>query len=173
MGAAEDCSAGTRGAGPGNLGGGRSKGSSLTGQQPSQETLKRKTCKRVEPFPPGQDTLPKSPPMSCTSSADTQNNFTGRLRPASARPNKAAGATWGSSDYPKHDEPVDPGSEGLANHADVFTFIIPGRNMTTLFINSPSMLPFPLLHTYTCHSLAVCYVTNCSTALLPSSGDRF
>lgn len=80
---------------------------------------------------------------------------------------------WESSDYPKHDESVDPGSEGLANHTDIFPFIIPNRNMTTLFINSPDTLPFPLLHTYTCRSLAVCYMTNCSTAFLPSSRGNF
>lgn len=44
----------------------------------------------------------------------------------------------GKPDYPRHDEPVDPGTDELANHKDIF-FIIPGRNMTTLFINSPDI----------------------------------
>lgn len=89
------------GVGPGNLGGGRGKGFRLTGRQPSQETLKRKTCKRVQPFPPGQDTLPKSPPTSCTSSAGTQNNFTGHPRSASMRPNKAAWRDLGKFRLPQ------------------------------------------------------------------------
>lgn len=45
----------------------------------------------------------------------------------------------GKPDYPRHDEPVDPGTDELANHKDIFPFIIPGKNRTTLFINSPDI----------------------------------
>lgn len=79
----------------------------------------------------------------------------------------------GKPDYPRHDEPVDPGSDELANHKDIFPFIIPGRNMVFLFINSPDILPFHLLHTHTCHSLTVDYGTNLSIAFLSSSGTTF
>lgn len=96
-----------------------------------------------------------------------------RAQLSECKTRQAAGTTWGGSGFPKRDESVDPGSEGLTNPADVFPFITPGRSMTTLFINSLHTLLFPLLHTHTCQSLIVCYVTSCSTAFLPSSGGCF
>lgn len=66
----------------------RGKGSSLPGRWPSQEMLKGRSCKRVQPFPPGQETQLKSPPTSCTSPAGSWSNFTGHPCSASTRPNR-------------------------------------------------------------------------------------
>jgi len=141
--AAEDCSAGALGAGPGNRGGERGKGSSLPGEQPSRETLERKTHKRAQPFPPGQGMLPPPPPRS--RAAHPWGHSEQRRRApmlGKSKTQQAAAATWERSDRPRHDEPADPGSKGLADHADMFPFIIPGSNTTALLI-LPTGSPFP------------------------------
>lgn len=152
----------------GSLGQGKGKGSNLPGWQPSQETWKRKTCESPTLYP-SAGYATEELHMPCRYSRLTSQ----ATRAQQAQDSAGSWHNLGNQDYPRHDEPVDPGSDELANHKDVFPFIIPGRNMTTLVNNSPDMLLFQLLHMHTCHSLTVGYGTNCSTAFLSSSGTTF